>query len=462
MVSQIGSGAGGLEGSPNVDLRTPAARGRRHSIDGTPGGGETDKLRDLQETSWTHRGVRTGGNPLRGMDLLRGADPLRGPVRGAESSNPILRRSDAPDATVGGAGFNMEQFRDMIKQIISEKKEKDRASAPMRFQADPMLDARNQTRQVLAEEMARERQRQAQFGANIPTTSGGEVHGHGEGGTSKGPTMQAGTNFGHTASVGNSKFSFFNVAMPPKFNPAEHTWMLWRPQVVSYFEMIGLEGILDEKTGDDFSLQVNRYAIGTLQQSSPSQDAAWMSTLRLRYAYEAWDQLQKAYGSRAELDMQKKLFEFESAAQRENESVREWAIRLERQVTELNVMAKEAAKADVMGYNEHRDTAVYESTHKFRLLNVRIDDQSYESFIAALRCQIFNMDVKEVETALITYEQGRDVQRALNSAAGGVSATMYPMSAGMGGRKFSVMRAMVRGIIERRAQLPIRLKVWRA
>jgi hypothetical protein len=350
-------------------------------------------------------------------------------VRGAESSNPILRRSDAPDATVGGAGFNMEKFRDMIKQIISEEKEKDRASAPMRFQADPMLEARNQTRQMIAEEMARERQRQAQFGANMPTTSGGEVHGHGEGGTSKGPTMQAGTNFGLTASVGNSKF---NVAMPPKFNPDEHSWMLWRPQVVSYFEMIGLEGILDEKTGDDFSLQVNRYAIGTLQQISPSQDAAWMSTLRLRYAYEAWDQLQKAYGSRAELDMQKKLFEFESAAQRENESVREWAIRLERQVTELNVMAKEAAKEDVMGYNEHRDTAVYESIHKFRLLNVRIDDQSYESFIAALRCQIFNMDVKEVETALITYEQGRDVQRALNSAAGSVSA----MSAGMGGRKF--------------------------
>jgi hypothetical protein len=129
------------------------------------------------------------------------------------------------------------------------------------------------------------------------------------------------------------------------------------------------------------------------------------------------------------------MFEFESAAQRENETVREWTIRLERQVTELNVMAKEAAKEDVMGYNEHRDTAVYESTHKFRLLNVRIDDHAYESFIATLRCQVFSLDVNEVETALITYEQGRDVQRALNSATGSVSA-MYPMSAGMGGRKF--------------------------
>jgi hypothetical protein len=200
--------------------------------------------------------------------------------------------------------------------------------------------------------------------------------------------------------------------------------------------MVGLEGILDEVTGHEYTLQVNRYAIGTLQQISPSQDAAWMSTLRLNFAYQAWEQLKKAYGSRAELDMQKKLFEFESAAQRDTESVREWTIRLERQVTELNVMSKEAAKENVMGYNAQRDTAVYESTHKFRLLNVKIDNQSHEAFIATLRCQIYGMDVKDVETALITYEQGREVQRALNSAAGGASTSMYPMSTETGVKKF--------------------------
>jgi hypothetical protein len=125
--------------------------------------------------------------------------------------------------------------------------------------------------------------------------------------------MHTGTNFGHTATVGNSNF---NVSMPQKFNPVEIPWMLWRLQVVSYFEMIGLEGILEEVKGKEYTLQVNRYAIGTLQQISPSQDAAWMSTLRLCFAHEAWDQLKKAYGSRTELDMQKKLFEFESASQR--------------------------------------------------------------------------------------------------------------------------------------------------
>jgi hypothetical protein len=63
--------------------------------------------------------------------------------------------------------------------------------------------------------------------------------------------------------------------------------MLWKPQVISYFEMIGLVGILDKVKGKEYSLQVSRYAIGTLQYISSPQDAAWMSTLRLRFAFEA-------------------------------------------------------------------------------------------------------------------------------------------------------------------------------
>jgi hypothetical protein len=194
---------------------------------------------------------------------------------------------------------------------------------------------------------------------------------------------------------------------------------------------------LEKVKGQKYSLQVNRYAIATMQQISPPQDAAWMSTLRLEFAYQAWSQLTKAYGSHAELDMQRKLFEFESASQRENESVRDWTIRLDRQVTELNVLSKEAAKDNVMGYNALRDTAVYESTHKFRLLNVRIDNQSHEAFVATLRCQIFGMSIKEVETALITYEQGRDVQRAMNSAAGGASTSLFNVATESGDRRFT-------------------------
>jgi hypothetical protein len=97
---------------------------------------------------------------------------------------------------------------------------------------------------------------------------------------------------------------------------------------------------------------------------------------------KAWAQLEKSYGARAELEMQRKLFEFETASQRESETIREWIIRLERQVLELNVMAKEAARENLLGYDKQRDTAVYENTHKL-LLNVRVESQVHEVFVAS-------------------------------------------------------------------------------
>jgi hypothetical protein len=192
--------------------------------------------------------------------------------------------------------------------------------------------------------------------------------------------------------------------------------MLWKPQVLSYFEMIGLKGILDKVDGHKHTMQTNRYVIGALQQISPPTDASWMSALHLKFAYEAWAQLEKSYGARAELEMQRKLFEFETASQSESETVREWIIRLERQVLELNVMAKEAARENLLGYDKQRDTAVYESSHKLKLLNVRVESQVHEVFVANMRTSIYGMSVKEVEDALITYEQGRQVQIALSAA----------------------------------------------
>jgi hypothetical protein len=313
----------------------------------------------------------------------------------------------------------MDQIRDMIKHMIAEE------AAQLRPRADPVAEARMLLEAEIAKATARQATMQGGQSNEAPSGSDGPVDGgyrRAYGGTSQGLSMLTGKDFGHTATMGNAKFT---VAMPPKFNPDVNTWMLWKPQAMNYFDMIGLEGVLDAVKGHTYDLQTNRYVIGALQQISPEQDAAWMSTLQLKFAYQAWEQLEKAYGSRAELDMQKKLFEFESSAQRATESVREWTIRLERQVTELNVMSKEAAKENVMGYNEQRDTAVYESTHKFRLLNVRIDNQPHEAFIATLRCQIYSMSVKDVETALISYEQGRQVQQALNSAAGGSVSNVY-------------------------------------
>jgi hypothetical protein len=93
----------------------------------------------------------------------------------------------------------------------------------------------------------------------------------------------------------------------------------------------------------------------------------------------------KAYGSRAEVDLQQNMYDFECAAQPPIESIRERAMRLERQITELNVMAKEAAKLKIAGYNESRDVAVYASSHKCRLANVSIEEQSQEAVMATLR-----------------------------------------------------------------------------
>jgi hypothetical protein len=112
------------------------------------------------------------------------------------------------------------------------------------------------------------------------------------------------------------------------------------------------------------------------------------------------------------------MYEFESASQRHNETIRKWTIRLERHIAELNVMAKKAAKLNIAGYDETHDIAVYASSHKFRLLNVRIENQPQEALMAAPRVQLHELSVTEVPSTLINYEQGREVQRALTGAPG--------------------------------------------
>jgi hypothetical protein len=52
-----------------------------------------------------------------------------------------------------------------------------------------------------------------------------------------------------TATLENAKM---NVAMPPRFDPEKCTWMLWKPQALSCFEIVGLEGILDPLKEEDF------------------------------------------------------------------------------------------------------------------------------------------------------------------------------------------------------------------
>jgi hypothetical protein len=423
-----------------------------------------DKLMSLLETGWANRRPRTARKQV--------TEPATSHVDANRAPQGTVEPTLAPTNTEtvsnpSAAGISMGQIEDLLRKLLEEERSKDRERE--RERAYPL-----DNRQLLVElQEARERvdrqeaalrqrdellrrMREEQRGpyeaspgpSNPRETSGirasdnygyGRARGLGGGyreaaarareraaiNEREPPThcMSTGKDFGMTAVLGDAKF---NVALPPKFNPDKDAWMLWKPQVFGYFDMINLEGILDPIEGRKYSLQVNKYVIGALQQISPQSDAAWMSSLQLKWGHQAWEQLEKAYGSRAELDLQQKMYDFECAAQRPNESIREWTVRLERQVTELNVMAKEAAKLNIAGYNESRDVAVYASSHKFSLLHVLIEEQSQEAFMATLRVKLHEMSVSEVESALITYEQGRKVQRALAGATGS-TRQMYQM-----------------------------------
>jgi hypothetical protein len=109
---------------------------------------------------------------------------------------------------------------------------------------------------------------------------------------------------GFTASIVTSKVT---VSLPPVFDPVKDKWLLWKPQVQDNFVMVGLPGILDPVEGLKLSLQANRIALGTIRAICPSQDAAYISTCGVKFAYQAWQILQSSYGSRSELDLQKML-----------------------------------------------------------------------------------------------------------------------------------------------------------
>jgi hypothetical protein len=233
---------------------------------------------------------------------------------------------------------------------------------------------------------------------------------------SRGMEVTTGRQQGFTASVGNSKVT---VSLPPAFDPVRDKWLLWKPQVQDYFVMVGLPGILDPVEGLKFSLQANRIALGTIKAICPPHDAAHISTCGVKFAFKAWQMLESAYGSRSELDLQKMLSEFEVAKQQSNETIRAWTIRLDRMVTELNLLASLAAKENSTTLDSSVTSdvkAVSEMSHKYRLLNVRVEDQPHAAFIAALRTEIYTLHVKEVEARLITYEQGKDIQNALNGS----------------------------------------------
>jgi hypothetical protein len=101
-------------------------------------------------------------------------------------------------------------------------------------------------------------------------------------------------------------------------------------------------------------------------------------------------------------------------------------------VNELNLLASLAAEENLVTLNTTNAKVVSDMRHKCRLLNVRVEDQPHAAFIAALRTEIYTLHVKDVEARLITYEQGKEIQNALNGS--NVSGTSPLFTYGVGDR----------------------------
>jgi hypothetical protein len=85
---------------------------------------------------------------------------------------------------------------------------------------------------------------------------------------------------------------------------------------------IDLEGVLEPGTGDLYDFQSNRYVISATHSTSPDAEATSITTLQCRFANEAFAQLERKYGSRPGLDPHHRMFAFETASQREKESIK--------------------------------------------------------------------------------------------------------------------------------------------
>jgi hypothetical protein len=400
-------------------------------------GGGSATLANLLHSGFSRRGLRTG--------VVRRAEV--GPVQeDPEAVADLTRRASVPESEyvepeepdevrLDAGTLNMEEFRKLLESTVNaalEKRESSRGGAGRQagtagtgFDCHPEVEQRQ----------AQYRRDMDRYDANRFIDAQENMYG---GGGMELPQVTTGRQHGYTATVGTSKVT---VSLPPAFDPVKDKWLLWKPQVQDYFVMVGLPGILDQVEGHTFGLQANRIALGTLKAICPSQDAAHISTTCVKFAYKAWQILEAAYGSRSELDLQKMLTEFEVAKQAQNETIRSWTIRLDRMVTELNLLASLAAQENLVTLNSSNTKAVSDMSHKYRLLNVRVEDQPHAAFIAALRTEIYTLDVKEVEARLITYEQGKEIQNALNRSADTSTFFTY----GVGGRRGAFGRGPGRG-----------------
>jgi hypothetical protein len=197
----------------------------------------------------------------------------------------------------------------------------------------------------------------------------------------------------------------FTISYPPRFNPETSNWFLWQPQVERFLLRVHIDPrILQTEHAALFTETQHATVLSIITEISPPRESEWFARLNFRLASLAWRELESAYAPRAELELQAKLEDLETASQGEGESIREWTLRLRRLALEIQAMN---------GQHVITDTA-----HKLKLLRIRPvpgAEDGYNTFLAGIRYSLHVKSVQQVEQELIAYEDGIQMQTRLLS-----------------------------------------------
>lgn len=185
------------------------------------------------------------------------------------------------------------------------------------------------------------------------------------------------------------------IPFPPKFNPDTDNWLLWKSSVEMFVERLGLDrAILEQQHTDMFTPEEHCTVLGVLTQIAPDTDGLWFTKLGLQWAHQAWEELTRSYGQRTAIAVQQKLLDFDNTAQRPEETIKNWVVRLRREAKEISLMGSEL---------------VPHNTHKIKLLRVHPtpgNELLFRNHLASIRTRLHTLTVEQLEEELINFEEG--------------------------------------------------------
>ena len=186
-----------------------------------------------------------------------------------------------------------------------------------------------------------------------------------------------------------------SIPFPAKFNPDKDNWLLWKSSVEMFIDRIGIDrSILEEQHCELFTPEEHSTVLGILTQIAPETDGLWFTKLGLQWSYQAWDELSRSYGQRAAIAVQQKLLDFDNTSQRPDETIKNWVVRLRREVKEICLMGSELVPSN---------------THKIKLLRIFPtpgNELLFRNLLASIRTRLHLLTVQQLEEELINFEEG--------------------------------------------------------